>query len=81
MTYYYGIPVGIRFCILMFAAGWLWIKGLQCDSGRYENLISVLVWLVFVGVGLLECVGNTGQLIIILLFMVHKIHGLLFVAV
>jgi len=54
----------------MFAAGWLWIKGLQCDPGRYKNLISVLVWLVFVGAGLLECGGNAGQLIIILLFMV-----------
>ena len=81
MTYYYGIPSGILFCILIFAAGWLWIKGLQCDPGRYKNLISVLVWLVFVGAGLLECVENTGQLIIILLFMVQKIHSLFFVAV
>jgi len=81
MTYYYGIPAGILFCFLIYAAGWLWIKGFQYDPGKYKNLTSVLVWLVFVGAGLLECGGNAGQLIIILLFMVQKIHGLLFVAV
>ena len=78
MTYYYGIPAGILLCILITAAGWLWIKDLQCDPGRYENLTPVLVWLVFVGAGLLEYVWNQEQLIIILLFLVQKIHSLLF---
>ena len=73
ITYYYGIPAGILFCFLILAAGWLGIKGFLRDPGRYENLSPVLVWLVFVGVGLLECVWNPGQLILTLLFLVQKI--------
>jgi len=73
ITYYYGIPAGILFCFLILAVGWLGCKSFLHNPDRYENLIPVLVWLVFVGVGLLECVWNPGQLILTLLFLVQKI--------
>jgi len=73
IAYYYGIPSGILFFFLILATGWLGVKGFLRDPRRYENLIPVLVWLVFVLIGLLECVWNPGQLILTLLFLVQKI--------
>ena len=73
IAYYYGIPSGILFFFLILAAGWLGVKGFLLNPIRYENLIPILVWLVFVVIGLLECVWNPGQLILTLLFLVQKI--------
>jgi len=73
IAYYYGIPSGILFFFLILATGWLGVKGFLRDPSRYENLIPVLVWLVFVLIGLLECVWNPGQLILTLFFLAQKI--------
>jgi len=73
IAYYYGIPSGILFFFLILTTGWLGVKGFLRNPSRYENLIPVLVWLVFVLIGLLECVWNPGQLILTLLFLVQKI--------
>ncbi len=70
--FYYGIIAGILFVILMVGLG---IRSLfiACKGRRCEDILPLLVLLLFVGYGMLECVWYPGQTILLLAYMVPRI--------
>lgn len=71
MLYNYGIPAGILFVVLML---WYGVKSLQILIKAKEPtvLIPGMVFVVFMGFGMLECVWYSGQAILILMYLVAK---------
>lgn len=72
VAFYHGIPAGICFVILMVSLG-IWSIKLAANSRRREDILPLLVCLLFVGFGMLECVWYLGQSILLLMYLVPKI--------
>ncbi len=72
IAFFYGIPAGLCFAVLIV---WMGKKALLAAFFRKErySLLPLLVWLVFVGFGMLECVWYPGQSILFLLCITPKI--------
>ncbi len=70
--FYHGIPAGICFVVLMLALG-VYYWRLAIRGKRREDILPLLVWLLFVGFGMLECVWYLGQSILFLMYLVPKI--------
>lgn len=70
--FYYGIAAGILFLIVMAGLG-IQALVLACRKHRCEDLLPLLVWLLFVGYGMLECVWYPGQTILLLIYLMPKI--------
>lgn len=70
--FYYGIIAGILFVIVMAGLG-IQAFVLACKKHRCEDLLPLLVWLLFVGYGMLECVWYPGQTILLLIYLVPRI--------
>jgi len=70
--FYYGIIAGILFIVLIVGLG---IQSLRLVMKKQscEDLLPILVWLLFVGYGMLECVWYPGQTILLLIYLVPKI--------
>ncbi len=71
MLYTYGIPAGVMFIVLMV---WYGIKslGLLWKAEEPTVLLPGMVYVVFMGFGLLECVWYSGQAILILMYLVAR---------
>lgn len=70
--FYYGIIAGILFVVLMAGLGIQSLR-LVMKKRSCEDLLPILVWLLFVGYGMLECVWYPGQTILLLIYLVPKI--------
>ena len=70
--FYYGIVAGILFLIVIAGLG-VQAFVLAYRKHRCEDLLPLLVWLLFVGYGMLECVWYPGQTIFLLIYLVPKI--------
>ncbi len=70
--FYYGIVAGILFVIVIMGLGVQSLL-LAWRKQRCEDLLPLLVWLLFVGYGMLECVWYPGQTILLLIYMIPKI--------
>lgn len=70
--FYYGIIAGILFVIVMAGLG-IQAFILACRKYNCEDLLPLLVWLLFVGYGMLECVWYPGQTILLLIYLLPKI--------
>lgn len=68
----YGIPVGILFIVVIVALGIQFLR-LAIQKRSCESILPLLVWLLFVGYGMLESVWYPGQTILLLTYMVPKI--------
>ena len=71
-TYWFGVPAGISFIILTGAILFVSIKRFWRE-GRADDLMVVLVWLSFVGMGIAECVVYPAQIILILAYLVPRV--------
>ena len=71
MLYNYGIPAGVLFVILMI---WYGVKsiGILVKAKEPTALLPGMVFVVFMGFGMLECVWYFGQAILILMYLVAK---------
>ena len=71
MLYNYGIPAGILFVVLMI---WYGVKSIKILIKAKEPtaLLPGMVFVVFMGFGMLECVWYSGQAILILMYLVAK---------
>ena len=72
VLFYYGIPAGILFIILMAVLGIQALR-LAIRNRKVEDFLVLLVWLVFVGYGMMECVWYMGQSILFLMYLVPKL--------
>ena len=72
IAFFYGIPAGLCFVVLIV---WIGKKALLTAYYGEEKhaLLPFLVWLVFVGFGMLECVWYPGQSILFLICLTPKI--------
>lgn len=70
--FYYGIIAGVLFIILMIGLGIQSLR-LAIKKHKCEDLLPLLIWLLFVGYGMLECVWYPGQTILLLIYLVPKI--------
>lgn len=72
IAFYYGIIPGILLIVLTMGIG---IKALQLvvKKRRCEDILPLLVGLLFVGYGMLESVWYPGQTILLLIYMIPKI--------
>lgn len=72
VLFYYGIPAGILFIVLMAVLG---IQALRsaAKNRSVESILLLLVWIVFVGYGLSECVWYMGQSILFLMYLAPKV--------
>ena len=72
VLFYYGIPAGILFAVLMAVLG---IQALRAAvrNRDTESLLLLLVWTVFMGYGMLECVWYMGQSILFLMYLAPKV--------
>ena len=72
VLFYYGIPAGILFIVLMATLG---IQALRIavKNRSVEAILPLLVWTVFIGYGLSECVWYMGQSILFLMYLTPKI--------
>jgi len=73
IAFYYGIPAGIIFLMLTAALGYLAFRNFLRFRNKAENIIPVLIWLVFILFGMLECVWYPGQIILFLMYFGQKI--------
>ena len=71
MLYTYGIPAGVMFILLMV---WYGVKslGLLWKAEEPTVLLPGMIFVVFMGFGLLECVWYPGQAILILMYLVAR---------
>ena len=71
MLYNYGIPAGAMFILLMI---WYGLKSIAILFKAKEPtvLLPGMVFVVFMGFGMLECVWYPGQAILILMYVVAK---------
>ena len=74
MAYVYGIPAGLFSIILSLVLGFIIIRKFFADVSQTDMLVTLLIWVVFMGYGLMECVWNPGQLILFLLFFTQKAY-------
>lgn len=72
IAFYHGIPAGICLIILMAALGVGMFRQALTLRQKY-SILGVLVWLVFVSYGMLECVWYLGQSILFLMYFVPRI--------
>lgn len=72
VLFYYGIVAGILCMVLMAGLGIQTFR-LAIRKCRCEDLLPLLVWLLFVGYGMLECVWYPGQTILLLIYLIPKI--------
>lgn len=72
VAFYYGILSGILFVVLVVGLG-IQAAGLVFRRHRCEDLLPLLVMLLFVGYGMLECVWYPGQSILLLMYLIPKI--------
>lgn len=72
VLFYYGIVAGIL-CIILMAGLGIQAYKLAIRKCRCEDLLPFLVWLLFVGYGMLECVWYPGQTILLLIYLIPKI--------
>lgn len=72
ILFYYGIVAGILCMVLMAGLGIQTFR-LAIRKCRCEDLLPLLVWLLFVGYGMLECVWYPGQIILLLIYLIPKI--------
>lgn len=72
VLFYYGIPAGICFILLMVILGIQYLR-MALRNKRVEIILALLVWLVFIGYGMLESVWYMGQSILFLMYLVPKI--------
>ncbi len=72
VAFYYGIPAGILFLILMIGFG---IQSLRQLFKRRNStdILPIMVWVVFIGFGMLESVWYPGQVILFLMYLTPKI--------
>ncbi len=72
VLFYYGVPAGILFIVLMAVLG---IQAFRkaIRNRNAEDILLLLVWLVFVGYGVMECVWYMGQSILFLMYLVPKL--------
>ncbi len=70
VLFYYGIPAGILFLVLMAITGVkAWKAALR---NREEGMLLLLVWLLFIGYGMMECVWYPGQSILFFMYFVFR---------
>ncbi len=70
VLFYYGIPAGVLFIVLMAITG---VKALKVTlKNREEGMLLLLVWLLFVGYGMMECVWYSGQSILFFMYLVFR---------
>lgn len=69
--FYYGIPAGIMFIALMV---WYGVKSLMILKDKKDSsvLLPGMVFVVFMGFGMLECVWYFGQAILFLMYLSAK---------
>lgn len=72
VAFSYGIPAGILFIILMIGFGILSIKQVFKRQNS-TDILPILVWVLFIGFGMLESVWYPGQVILFLMYMTPKI--------
>lgn len=72
VLFYYGIPAGVCFTVLMLVIGIRGVKKAIAGKNR-EDVLILFVWLLFVGYGMLESVWYMGQSILFLIYLVPKI--------
>ena len=73
VLFYYGIPAGVLFVILMVMAGCRAVK--LAFKNREEGILLLLVWLLFVGYGMMECVWYPGQSILFYIYFVFSLSA------
>ena len=73
VLFYYGIPAGICLIVLMLILG-IWAIKSILQKKRREDILVLLVWMLFVGYGMMECVWYLGQSV---LFLIYLVPGLL----
>ncbi|MBQ8822437.1 MAG: O-antigen ligase family protein, partial [Lachnospiraceae bacterium] len=71
MLYTYGIPAGVMFVLLMV---WYGVRslGLLWKAKEPTVLLPGMVFVVFMGFGLLECVWYPGQAILVLMYLAAR---------
>lgn len=70
IAYYYGIPAGGLFLLLVFWQGW----HILCRFIRHKEMawfLQGLVWMIFVGYGMLEAVWYPGQMILLMFCLMY----------
>ncbi len=72
VLFYHGIIAGIL-CIVLMAGLGIQALVLAVKKNRCEDILPLLVWLLFVGYGMLECVWYPGQTILLLIYLIPKI--------
>jgi len=72
ILFYHGLIAGILCIVLMTGLG-IQSLILAVRKHRCEDILPLLVWLLFVGYGMLECVWYPGQTILLLIYLVPKI--------
>ena len=72
VLFYYGIPAGILFAVLMVMAGCRAVK--SAFHNREGGMLLLLVWLLFMGYGMMECVWYPGQSILFYVYLVFSMR-------
>ncbi len=68
----YGIVAGALFLVLAFGTGFLALRR-AVGGGGPEKLLPLLVWIAFIGYGLMEVVWLPGQVVFTMFFAVQKL--------
>ena len=72
VAFYYGAVAGILLIVLLAGLGLQSIP-LAFKAERCEEILPLLVGILFVGYGMLETVWYPGQMILLLVYMIPKI--------
>ncbi|MBQ2803626.1 MAG: O-antigen ligase family protein [Lachnospiraceae bacterium] len=72
ILFYYGVPAGVCFIVLMAALGIGAVKRIWQKRDR-EDILVLFAWLLFVGYGMLESVWYLGQCVLFLMYITPKI--------
>lgn len=71
VLYYYGIPAGVLFILLML---WYGVRSLGILKNAKEPTVILpgMIFVIFVGFGMMECVWYSGQAVMILMYLLAK---------